>query len=391
MLQRVVEAPLEADRRGRLRAHPLAAERAGDVAGEHLDAVGAARAAAGASRKRPSAPSLRADGEVGPGSVADEERVARQHEPRLARPGSGRRPRGTCARAGGPGVWIARRTTLAELDLVRRPSARRARTRPPRRDGSRPARRARARAGRGPRGGRRACASRRARTIATPRRSAASSSGSIAKGGSTTAATPASSSPIRYDAQPRSSSRNCWKSTVQTLARYPGFPSEVSRRGRAARPGGGGGRGRRSEQHERLATARRGTGRTTARSRSPGTTVTVCVDLDRLAVGEPARSGRACRAPGAGVDARPARPSGSPRRRLPAAGLESMPSPAPSSSSAVRRRRRAGGPAARSRRSVSRRLLEQARLHVQMRERTGGEHETGCKATSSVFKQVVAS
>ena len=38
-VQRVVEAALEADRRGGLRAHAGAAERAGDVAGEELDAV----------------------------------------------------------------------------------------------------------------------------------------------------------------------------------------------------------------------------------------------------------------------------------------------------------------------------------------------------------------
>ena len=38
---------------------------------------------------------------------------------------------------------------------------------------------------------------------------------SIAYGGSTIAATPASSSPTRYDAHPRSSSRNCWKSTAE--------------------------------------------------------------------------------------------------------------------------------------------------------------------------------
>src|SRR3954447_7893381 len=45
--------------------------------------------------------------------------------------------------------------------------------------------------------------------------------------GSTTAATPASSSPIRYDAQPRSSCVTCRKSTWPTLRRS----------GRLARPG----------------------------------------------------------------------------------------------------------------------------------------------------------
>ena len=40
--------------------------------------------------------------------------------------------------------------------------------------------------------------------------------------GSTIAATPASSSPTRYDAHPRSSSRNCWKSTANDASRRSG-------------------------------------------------------------------------------------------------------------------------------------------------------------------------
>ena len=84
-LERGVEAALEADRRGALRAHRLAAERPRDVAGEDLDAV----------RQLEQPPQrmeeafgalLRADRQVGPGCVADEERVAGQDEPRLVGP-----------------------------------------------------------------------------------------------------------------------------------------------------------------------------------------------------------------------------------------------------------------------------------------------------------------
>ena len=139
-----------------------------------------------------------------------------------------------------PGVWIARRTICAELDLGAVLERRRAGTRPRRPGGSRPGRRARARAGRGRRGGRRACASRSTRTISTSRLAAASRYGSIAYGGSTIAATPASSSPTRYDAQPRSSSRNCWNSTDLTLSRRPAAREEergdARARARAAAP-----------------------------------------------------------------------------------------------------------------------------------------------------------
>ena len=50
------------------------------------------------------------------------------------------------------------------------------------------------------------------RTMRTPRRRPPSRYGSIAKAGSTSTASPASSSPTRYEAQPRSSSTNCRKS-----------------------------------------------------------------------------------------------------------------------------------------------------------------------------------
>ena len=81
-LERTIEAALEADRRGRLGAHALAAERARDVPGEDLDAV--RKLEQPAQRvKEPFRALLRADREVRAGGVADEERVAREHEPRL--------------------------------------------------------------------------------------------------------------------------------------------------------------------------------------------------------------------------------------------------------------------------------------------------------------------
>ena len=72
-----VSAPLGADRRARVGAHPGAAERAGDVAGVDGDVVGELEQAV----QRVEEP-LRAlaglDREIGPGDRADEERVAGQ-------------------------------------------------------------------------------------------------------------------------------------------------------------------------------------------------------------------------------------------------------------------------------------------------------------------------
>ncbi len=81
-LKRRVEPPLEADRRRGLRAHRLAAERAGDVTREDLDAVGELEQAVERVVEPLGALGC-TDGEVGPGGVADEERVAGQHEPGL--------------------------------------------------------------------------------------------------------------------------------------------------------------------------------------------------------------------------------------------------------------------------------------------------------------------
>ena len=78
-----VEAPLEAERGGRLGRHAAAAERAGDVAGEELDAVvEPAQPLVQRAVERRRALVAR-DREVGPPAVADEQRVAGQDEPRL--------------------------------------------------------------------------------------------------------------------------------------------------------------------------------------------------------------------------------------------------------------------------------------------------------------------
>ena len=81
-LERGVEAALEADRRRRLRAHRRAAQRAGDVTGEDLDAVAELDEAAQAVEEALGS-LLRLDREVRAAGVADEERVAGEDEPRL--------------------------------------------------------------------------------------------------------------------------------------------------------------------------------------------------------------------------------------------------------------------------------------------------------------------
>ena len=80
--QRRVEASLEADGRRRLRAHRLPAQRPGDVAGVHLDAV--AELDEPAERVEETLGAFaRLDREVGSRSVADEERVAGEDDPRV--------------------------------------------------------------------------------------------------------------------------------------------------------------------------------------------------------------------------------------------------------------------------------------------------------------------
>ncbi len=80
-----VEASLEPDRRRRLRAHGLAAERSGDVARIDLDAVGQLEQAL--QRVEDGLGSLSCpDGEVGAPGVADEEGIAGEQQPRLVGP-----------------------------------------------------------------------------------------------------------------------------------------------------------------------------------------------------------------------------------------------------------------------------------------------------------------
>ena len=172
-----VEAPLEADRRRRLRAHRLPAERARDVAGIDLDAVAELDEAA-ERVEEPLGALARLDREIRPGGVADEERVAGQHEPRI---GPARAVDDGEAAVLGPvaGRVDAAQHDVADRDLVAVLHRVVRVLRPRRRDGCSPGRRARARGVRGPRGGRRACASRSrgrcARRAARPPRGTARS------------------------------------------------------------------------------------------------------------------------------------------------------------------------------------------------------------------------
>ena len=84
--QQSVEAPLEADGRARLLAHPRpAAEGAADVPGPDLGEVAEAQQALHRPVE-PARPLLLVDGEVGPGDVAHEQRVSGHSEPRLIAP-----------------------------------------------------------------------------------------------------------------------------------------------------------------------------------------------------------------------------------------------------------------------------------------------------------------
>ncbi len=84
--EQAVEAPLEADRRSRLLAHPgTSAERAADVPGPDLREV-PERQETLQRLVEPARALLLVDGEIGPGDVADEERVPGDDEPRLVSP-----------------------------------------------------------------------------------------------------------------------------------------------------------------------------------------------------------------------------------------------------------------------------------------------------------------
>ena len=112
-----VEAALEADGRARLLAHPgAAAERAADVARPDLGEV-AEREQALDRLVQAARAFLLVDREVGPGDVADEERVARDHEPGLVAPAR------VCDEVGGvlramPGRRERGHRDVADRDLV---------------------------------------------------------------------------------------------------------------------------------------------------------------------------------------------------------------------------------------------------------------------------------
>ena len=182
-------------------------------------ASSAAGAASGRALRRPRAPRPRG-------------RAARRRRRRASR----RSARATARRRGAsitanaqcsgrwPGVWIVRIDDRADLDLVAvverivRELGLGARV-----DaiGSR----ARARAGRGRRRGRRACASRGRATSRTPGARPPRGTARSRRRGRRPPRRPASSSPIRYDAQPRSSSTNCWKSTGADRSNGRGYIS----------------------------------------------------------------------------------------------------------------------------------------------------------------------
>ncbi len=156
----LVRLALLADRRRPLAAHVAAAQRACDVTGIHLYVV--AECGEPLERMEEILCALaRGDREIGSRGVADEERVAGQHELR-------RRRRTSSAPAGGP-ACAARGSRPRRRRSRRRRRAARTGTRARRVSESRPAARARARTGRDPTRGRRACAS-RARARSTPQR-----------------------------------------------------------------------------------------------------------------------------------------------------------------------------------------------------------------------------
>ena len=93
--QRRVVGALEADRRGDLEVHPgPAAQRAAEVARPQLDGVGQGQQPLVQRAEDPARAVGRLDGQIGPGDVVDEQRVARQDRPRPSlrrvRPGEGR-------------------------------------------------------------------------------------------------------------------------------------------------------------------------------------------------------------------------------------------------------------------------------------------------------------
>ena len=255
-LERTIEAALEADRGGPLGAHALAAERAGDMPGKDLDAVRELEQPAKRVKEAFGA-FLRADRQIRPSCVADEERVAGEHEPGLVGTGAIDDGEARVLRPV-PGRVDRAEHDLAELQLhavLERVVRIRGLCGPVDRHRDAVLQREPAVARTGDR---RACASRSSGRSSRRAWRPPSSTGSIAYGGSTIAATPASSSPTRYDAQPRSSSRNCWNST----------------RHDAITPSGGGrGAARRTRVPARAACRRRRPSQGSDDASGPGTTV----------------------------------------------------------------------------------------------------------------------
>ena len=87
-LQQVLVGALEADRRRDLEVHAgAAAQRAAEVPGPHLGGVGQRHQLVVERVEDAAGAVLLVDGEVGAGDVADEQRVAGQHRPRLVASG----------------------------------------------------------------------------------------------------------------------------------------------------------------------------------------------------------------------------------------------------------------------------------------------------------------
>ena len=208
---------------------------------------------------------LGVDGEVGSRGIADEERVAGEHEPRIGRARLVDRRRTRNARGDGPACARLARAASRRPPLDRR-AVPRGDAKHPQPRGSQPSRRTGSRDDRAPRHGRHGCASRAPARARDRVVSSAATTGSIAYGGSTTIATCSSSSPIKYEAHPRSSSRNCRKITLSTLATTPAFLLEVRRRCRSRRRRGARSRaqGRRRRRRRRPRRVRRSTPRARA-------------------------------------------------------------------------------------------------------------------------------
>ena len=203
--ERRVRLALAADRRRPVAAHVAAAERPRHVTGVDLDS----RRQLGEPRQRGVevlGALARGDREIGTGGVADEQRVARQHDALVDHEGAVLGPV--------PGRVQHADRHRADARGRRRPRAAPTRTRARRADAPRRAAPCSSASLPWPETWSACVCVSSTRSMRTPSCAAAASSSSIANGGSTTTATPASGSPTRYDAQPRSSFTNCRKSST---------------------------------------------------------------------------------------------------------------------------------------------------------------------------------